>query len=98
MTRRLYCADIIKCEDFLYEDHDTLVAYATENPDEFIGKFYEEITSVDTEDGLRITYTQVDDYDENDNPVLKTVTETFDIEYSQMMVTVPDVRDLFKSA
>jgi hypothetical protein len=88
MTDRLYCADIIKCEDFLYEDDDTLIAYATENPDEFIGKVYEEIVSVDTEDGLRITYTMVDDYDENDNEILKTETETFDIEYTQMMVTV----------
>jgi hypothetical protein len=98
MTRRLYCADIIKCEDFLYEDHDTLIAYAIENPDEFIGKVYEEIISVDVEDGLRITYTMVDDYDENDNEILKTEIETFDIEHSQMMVTVPDIRELFKSA
>jgi hypothetical protein len=98
MTRRLYCADIVKCNDFLYEDDDTLIAYAIENPDEFIGKVYEEIISVDTEDGLRITYTMIDDYDENDNEILKTETETFDIEYTQMMVTVPDIRELFKSA
>lgn len=98
MTRRLYCADIVKCNDFLYEDDDTLIAYAIENPDEFIGKVYEEIISVDTEDGLRITYTMIDDYDENDNEILKTETETFDIEHTQMMVTVPDIRELFKSA
>jgi hypothetical protein len=88
MTNRLYCADIIKCENFLYEDDDTLIAYALENPEEFIGKYYEEIVSVDTEDGLRITYTKVDDYDEDENEILKTETETFDIEYTQMMVTV----------
>ena len=88
MTNRLYCADIIKCENFLYEDDDTLIAYALENPEEFIGKWHEEIVSVDTEDGLRITYTKVDDYDEDENEILKTVTETFDIEYTQMMVTV----------
>lgn len=98
MTRRLYCADIIKCNDFLYEDDDTLIAYATENPDEFIGKSYEEIISVDTEDGLRITYTRVDDYDENDNEILKTETETFEIEYTQMMVTVPELPSIFRVA
>lgn len=98
MTRRLYCADIIKCEDFLYEDHDTLIAYAIENPDEFIGSHYEEVTKVEVEDGLEITFTRVDDYDDDGNEILKTETEKFDIEYTQMMVTVPDVRSLFKSA
>lgn len=98
MTRRLYCADIIKCNDFLYEDHDTLIAYATENPDEFIGKYYEEVTNVDVEDGLRITYTRVEDFDEKDNEIYSTHTETFDIEYTQMMVTVPDMSGIFKIA
>ena len=89
MEKRLYCADIIKCNDFLYEDDDTLIAQALENPSEFIGKSYEEIVSVDTEEGeLRIVYTKVDDYDEDDNEILKNETETFEIEYTQMMVTV----------
>lgn len=89
MEKRLYCADIIKCNDFLYEDDDTLIAQALENPSEFIGKSYEEIVSVDTEEGeLRIVYTKVDDYDEDDNEILKNETDTFEIEYTQMMVTV----------
>ena len=100
MEKRLYCADIIKCNDFLYEDQDTLIAQAIENPDEFIGKNYEEIVSVEINDDgdLEIKYTQVDDYDEDDNEILKTETETFDIEYTQMMVQVPVTPSIFRIA
>jgi hypothetical protein len=96
---RLYCADILKCEDFLYEDLDTLIEYAKQNPSEFV--IYTDIEDVEVkhgDDGLEITYKMIDEYDENDEPVWKYRTESFDIEYQQMMVTVPEVHQFFKSA
>jgi len=89
MSERLYCADIIKCEDFLYEDMDTLIEYARQNPSEFVTFSDIELIEIKHgDDGLEITYKMVDEYDEDDNEVWVTKTESFDIEYSQMMVTV----------
>ena len=93
----LYCADIIQCEGFIYEDLDTLVEYARQNPKEFV--IYSDIELVEVkrgDEGLDITYTMVDDYDDNDNPIMVTKTETFDIEYKQMMVTVKSIHELLK--
>lgn len=89
MSERLYCADIIKCNDFMYEDMETLIEYARQNPSEFVT--YTDIELIEVkhgDDGLEITYKVVDDYDENDNEVWATKTESFDLEYPQMMVTV----------
>lgn len=89
MSERLYCADIIKCNDFMYEDMDTLIEYARQNPSEFVT--YTDIELVEIkhgDEGLEITYKMVDDYDEDDNEVWVTKTESFEIEYPQMMVTV----------
>jgi|1048.fasta_scaffold11173_7 hypothetical protein len=89
MSERLYCADIIKCEDFLYEDMETLIEYARQNPSEFVT--YTDIELIEVkhgDEGLEITYKVVDDYDEDDNEVWVTKTESFDLEYPQMMVTV----------
>jgi len=89
MSERLYCADIFKCEDFLYEDMDTLIEYARQNPSEFVTFSDIELIEIKHgDDGLEITYKMVDEYDEDDNEVWVTKTESFDIEYSQMMVTV----------
>ena len=89
MSERLYCADIIKCNDFMYEDMETLIEYARQNPSEFVT--YTDIELIEVkhgDDGLEITYKVVDDYDENDNEVWATKTESFDLEYPQMMETV----------
>jgi len=89
MSERLYCADIIKCNDFMYEDMETLIEYARQNPSEFVT--YTDIELIEVkhgDEGLEITYKVVDDYDEDDNEVWVTKTESFDLEYPQMMVTV----------
>lgn len=89
---RLYCADIIKCDDALYESEDTLVEYAIQNPETFI--IYSDIELLDAtigDDGLEITYRRLDEYDENDNEIYKVETESFSIEYVEMMVTVPEL-------
>lgn len=99
MEKRLYCADIIKCNDFLYEDHDTLIAQAIDNPDEFVTS-YEDIVSVEINDDgdLEIKYVYVYDYDDNENELTRIETETFDIEYTQMMVQVPVTPSIFRIA
>ena len=89
MSDRLYCADIIKCEDFLYDDLDTLIQYATENASEFVTySDVEVIEVIHGDNGLQITFKTVDDYDEDGNEIYATKVESFDIEYTQMMVTV----------
>ena len=99
MSNRLYCADIIKCENFLYEDTDTLLEYARQNTSEFITYSDFELVSVEHGDeGLEITYKMVDDYDADDNEIIVTKKESFEITYEQMMVTVPEVHQFFKSA
>jgi hypothetical protein len=96
---RLYCADILECENFLYEDLDTLIEYAKQNTSEFVTYTDIELVSVEHgDDGLEITYKVVDEYDENDNEIVVTKKETFNIDYKQMMVTVPEVHQFFKSA
>jgi hypothetical protein len=83
----------------MYEDMDTLIEYARQNPSEFVTYSDMELIEIKHGDeGLEITYKTIDEYDENDNEILKTETETFDIESAQMMVTVPDISELFKSA
>lgn len=89
---RLYCADIIKCDDALYESEDTLVEYAIQHPEEFI--VYSDAELLDAtigDDGLEITYKFLDEYDENDEAVYKIETESFDIERVEMMVAVPEL-------
>ena len=89
MSDRLYCADIIKCNDFMYEDMETLIEYARQNPSEFVT--YSDVELIEIkhgDEGLEITYKVIDEYDENDNEVWVTKTESFELEYPQMMVTV----------
>jgi hypothetical protein len=86
---RLYNMDIVECEDGLYESLDALVEYAKANPKEFVVYSDVEVVSVDTETGeLRIVYKMIDEYDENDNEVWVTKTETFEYNLKDMMTLV----------
>lgn len=86
---RLYNADIIECEDYLYESLDALIEYAKTNPKEFVVYSDVEVVSVDTETGeLRITYKMIDEYDENDVEIWVTKTDTFDYKFKGMMTLV----------
>jgi hypothetical protein len=93
MTKRIYWADIIECEEQLFEDLDTLVAVATETPECFItGWSDNELVSVDTNDEMElvITYTTIDDYDDNGDEIRKTETESFGYNYQkELAVLVP---------
>jgi len=87
MTKRIYWQDIIKCEEQLFESLDALVQIATETTSIFISYFdsESEVESVEiTEEGLEIWFTTLDEYDEDDNPVMKSQAETFPIEYLEM--------------
>lgn len=85
----LYNQDIIECEGALYEDAETLVAYAKDHTKEFIVYSDVEILDVRYEDGnLVIEYNEVTDYDDNDNPVYKKTKEEFEVTPRDMMTTV----------
>jgi hypothetical protein len=81
---------LIECEGELYEDATALIAYATENFRDFIIDSDAELVEVRYEDGnLVIEYKTVDDYDADDNPIIKTVKDEFEITPKYLMVKVP---------
>jgi len=94
ITKRIYWADIIECEDQFFEDLDVLIAVATETPENLVIGWARlsdpEIVSVDTNDEgeLVITYSVVDDYDEDGNDIRTTETETFPYNYSKEIATL----------
>ncbi len=93
MPKRIYWSDIIECEDQLFENLDALVAVATETPECF--GFWDsdnEIVSVDVSDEMElvITYSTIDDYDDNGDEIRKTQVEKLDYTYSkELAVLVP---------
>ena len=93
ITKRIYWSDIIECEDQLFENLDALIAVATETPECFMSWHHQdEVVSVDTNDEMElvITYSSLDDYDENGDEVRVEKVETFSYEYSkELAVLVP---------
>lgn len=92
ITKRIYWSDIIECEDQLFESLDALIAVATETPECFMSWSHDdELVSVDTNDeGLVITYSSLDDYDENGDEIRVEKVETFSYEYNkELAVLVP---------
>jgi hypothetical protein len=85
----LYNQDIIECEGELYEDATALIAYATENFRDFIIDSDAELVEVRCDYALVIEYKTVDDYDADDNPIIKTVKDEFEITPKYLMVKVP---------
>jgi transcriptional regulatory protein LevR len=91
LTKRIYWADIIECEDQLFENLDALIAVGTETPECFMSwGSDDELVSVDTNDEMElvITYTTIDDYDENGEEIRKTVTETFSYNYAKELAVL----------
>ena len=92
MTKRIYWSDIIECEDQLFENLDALIAVATETPECFLSWGHnDEVVSVEiTDAGLEITYSSVDDYDDNGDEIRVDTTDTFSYSYSkELAVLVP---------
>jgi RecB family exonuclease len=91
MPKRIYWSDIVECEDQLFENLDALVAVATETPECFDFWFSEyEIVSVEVTDQLEITYTTIDDYDDNGDEIRKTEVEKLDYSFGkELAVLVP---------
>jgi hypothetical protein len=93
ITKRIYWSDIIECEGQLFENLDALIAVATETPECFYSYWDSdnEIVKVEiTDAGLEITYTSVDDYDDEGNEIREETTEKFSYDYSkELAVLVP---------
>ena len=93
MTKRIYWSDIIECEDQLFENLDALIQVATETPECFYSYWDSdnEIVRVEiTDAGLEITYSSVDDYDDNGDEIRVDTTDTFSYNYSkELAVLVP---------
>lgn len=92
MTGRIYWSDIIQCEDQLFEDLDALIAVATQTPECFLMTWGgdDELVSVDTNDEMElvITYTTLEDYDENGEEVRETKVETFSYDYGKELAVI----------
>lgn len=86
----LYNADIIKCEDMLFQNLDALIEYARQNPSVFIVYRDVELVSVhrDDDSGDLVIVWMMEDIDENDNDIMVERTETFPIEFADLMVLV----------
>lgn len=94
ITKRIYWSDIIECEDQLFENLDALIAVATETPECFYNYWDSdnEIVSVGTNDDmqLEITYSSIQDYDDNGDEIRVDTTDTFSYKYSkELAVLVP---------
>lgn len=94
MAKRIYWSDIIECEDQLFENLDALIAVATETPECFYSYWSpdNEIVKVEITDDmeLAITYSSVEDYDDEGNEIREETTETFSYNYSkELAVLVP---------
>lgn len=93
ITKRIYWADIVECENQLFENLDALVAVATETP-ECLYHYWDsdnEIVKVEiTEKGLEVTYSSIEDYDDEGNEIREETTDTFSYEHSkELAVLVP---------
>lgn len=86
---RLYNADVIECEDYLYESLDALIEYAKNNPSDFVVYKNVEVDDVKINDNgdLQIDYS-MDDIDENDNDIIVHKSETFSYKWKGMMTLV----------
>lgn len=86
---RLYNADILECEDSLYESLDALIEYAKANASQFVVYSDIEVQEVKINDNgeLQIDYL-LNDIDENDNDVQVHKSETFSYEWKSMMTLV----------
>lgn len=87
--KRLYNADIIECEGYLYESRDALIEYAKKHASEFVVYSDIEVQEVKINDDmeLQIDYS-MKDYDENDNEVEVFKSETFSYSFKGMMTLV----------
>tara|TARA_B110000503_G_scaffold88259_1_gene133822 strand:- start:7335 stop:7610 length:276 start_codon:yes stop_codon:yes gene_type:complete len=90
MTKRIYWANLVICEDQLFESLDALVAVAIESPEAFVGTWHHsnELVSVEITDALEISYTSLDSYDENDKEIRKTEVEKFDFDQRKEMAVL----------
>ena len=90
----LYNSDIVKVNDYLYDNIDTAISYIKEMWMSELGIGYfssedVELVSVEYGDtGIVVTYLLVDYYDEEDRAVMKEIQETLEVSYTSMMVTV----------
>lgn len=86
---RLYNADIIECEDALYESLDALIEYAKAHASEFVVYSDIEVEDVKINDqgDLQIDYL-MNDIDENDNDIQVHKSETFSYKWKEMMTLV----------
>ena len=92
MTDRIYWADIIECEDQLFESLDALVAVATETPECFITGWNhdDEVVSVEISEEMKliINYSTFDDYDDEGNEVRVTESESFSYDYNKELAVI----------
>lgn len=91
MPKRIYWSDIIECEDQLFESLDALIAVATETPECFdFWSSDNEIVSVDVNDEMElvITYSTIDDYDDNGDEIRKTEVEKFSYSYARELAVL----------
>jgi len=88
----LYNSDIVKVNDYLYDNIDTAISYIKENwiSELDIGYFSSEdveLVSVEHGDtGIVVTYLAVGYYE--DSAVKKEIQEILEVSYTSMMVTV----------
>ena len=92
ITKRIYWSDIIECEDQLFESLDALIAVATETPECFYSYWDHdnEIVSVGVNDNmeLEITYSSVEDEDDNGDDIRVDTTDTFSYKYSKELAVL----------
>lgn len=92
MTERIYWADIIECEDQLFESLDALIAVATETPECFISYWHHdnEVVSVEIGEGgdLIINYSTFDDYDSEGNETRVIESEKFPYNYNKELAVI----------
>ena len=87
---RIYYQDIIKCDDMLFEDLDTLMLHATENYHTWcsVGKSYTELVEVlrDDKSGDLVIKYKFDDDEENG--VTEPREDFFEIKWIELTTTV----------
>lgn len=87
---RIYYQDIIKCDDMLFEDLDTLIQHATENYSDWcsVNRSYTELVKVfrDEKSGdLVIQYKYDDDEEEG---ITEPREDTFEVTWTELTTTV----------
>lgn len=98
MNNYTYFQDIVKCDihgvEWLFEDTDAVIHFATENTKEFISTWNTEdyeLTEVVLEDTstLAIKYSRVSDWDEDGNEIAwESEVEEFDLEFRELVTLV----------